>query len=140
MSTTTTNYNLVKPALTDAADITATNQNWDIIDAELAKKAELNPDGKIPPEQLPISASWDITVPTEGWTVSDDVQYIQLPVSGMTSDINPTYGMKPVGNYSTEAEDDAFALIKGLTTSTNAVTVYATEAPTTSITLTLKEG
>lgn len=35
MSTTTSNYNLIKPALTDAADITAMNQNWDKIDAEL---------------------------------------------------------------------------------------------------------
>lgn len=32
MSTTTTNYNLVKPELTDAADITAMNPNWDTID------------------------------------------------------------------------------------------------------------
>lgn len=35
MSTTTTNYSLIKPELTDVADITATNQNWDTIDAEL---------------------------------------------------------------------------------------------------------
>ena len=35
MSTTTTNYGLVKPALTDAADITAMNQNWDAIDTKL---------------------------------------------------------------------------------------------------------
>lgn len=35
MSTTTTNYGLVKPELTDAADITAMNGNWDTIDAEL---------------------------------------------------------------------------------------------------------
>jgi len=37
MSTTTTNYELVKPALTDAADITATNGNWDTIDTELKR-------------------------------------------------------------------------------------------------------
>ena len=35
MSTTTTNYGLVKPELTDAADITAMNLNWDKIDTEL---------------------------------------------------------------------------------------------------------
>lgn len=35
MSTQTTNYNLIKPSLQDAADITATNQNWDTIDAKL---------------------------------------------------------------------------------------------------------
>lgn len=35
MSTTTTNYKLIKPELTDAADITATNPNWDIVDQQL---------------------------------------------------------------------------------------------------------
>lgn len=39
MSTTTTNYNLIKPELTDAADITATNENWDKIDLELKNRA-----------------------------------------------------------------------------------------------------
>lgn len=39
MSKTTTNYGLIKPELTDAADITATNGNWDKIDAELKKKS-----------------------------------------------------------------------------------------------------
>lgn len=32
MSTTTTNYNLIKPELKDPADITAMNQNWDDLD------------------------------------------------------------------------------------------------------------
>lgn len=35
MSTTTTNYGLVKPELTDTADITAMNLNWDTIDTNL---------------------------------------------------------------------------------------------------------
>ena len=35
MSTVTSNYAFVKPALTDAADITATNGNWDKIDQNL---------------------------------------------------------------------------------------------------------
>lgn len=38
MSKTTTNYKLIKPELTDVADITAMNKNWDIIDSELATK------------------------------------------------------------------------------------------------------
>lgn len=37
MSTTTKNYDLIKPALTDTADITATNENWDTVDDELKK-------------------------------------------------------------------------------------------------------
>lgn len=40
MSTTTTNYGLVKPELTDAADITAMNPNWDKIDEELSNIGE----------------------------------------------------------------------------------------------------
>ena len=35
MSTTTTNYGLIKPDLNDPADITQMNRNWDIIDEEL---------------------------------------------------------------------------------------------------------
>lgn len=35
MSTTTTNLGLFKPDLTDRADITKFNENWDKIDAEL---------------------------------------------------------------------------------------------------------
>ena len=41
MATNTTNYQLVKPALTDSPpDITAMNPNWDTIDAELKKNAD----------------------------------------------------------------------------------------------------
>lgn len=35
MSTTTTNLGLIKPELTDVADITAMNENWDKLDTEL---------------------------------------------------------------------------------------------------------
>ena len=36
----TTNYNLNKPELTDPADITALNSNWDIIDTESMDKTK----------------------------------------------------------------------------------------------------
>ena len=53
MSTQTTNYNLIKPELTDAADITQMNPNWDLIDEQLKEQAdrldnvsdELTPEG-----------------------------------------------------------------------------------------------
>ena len=48
MSTTTTNYNLIKPELTDAADITAMNSNWDTLDTKLK---ELN-DSAIDPSTV----------------------------------------------------------------------------------------
>lgn len=35
MATKTTNYNFVKPELSDVADITAQNKNWDTLDSEL---------------------------------------------------------------------------------------------------------
>ena len=35
MSTTTTTYKFIKPELTDTADITATNPNWDKVESEL---------------------------------------------------------------------------------------------------------
>lgn len=35
MATTTTKYGFIKPQITDAADITATNGNWDKIETEL---------------------------------------------------------------------------------------------------------
>lgn len=48
MSTTTNNYSLVKPELSDVADITAMNQNWDTIDNELKKKYDPEADGALP--------------------------------------------------------------------------------------------
>lgn len=53
MSTKTTNYELVMPDLTDAADITAMNPNWTKIDTELKKRATLDDTGKVPSSQLP---------------------------------------------------------------------------------------
>lgn len=53
MSTKTTNYELVMPALTDVADITAMNPNWTKIDTELKKRATLDDTGKVPSSQLP---------------------------------------------------------------------------------------
>ena len=40
MSTTTTNFGFVKPELTDPADITSFNANWDIIDENLKAASE----------------------------------------------------------------------------------------------------
>lgn len=39
MSTTTTNFGLIKPELSDPADITALNANWDKIDEKLQESA-----------------------------------------------------------------------------------------------------
>lgn len=58
MSTKTTNYELIKPALTDPADITAINSNWDIIDTTLKVKADLT-NGKVPSSQLDLTSKVD---------------------------------------------------------------------------------
>jgi hypothetical protein len=140
MSTTTTNYKLFKPELSDPADITKMNPNWDTIDAELYKKATLGADGRVLPEQLPEKAkSFEVVVPTSGWSNNSTIFWTTINVNGMTSDINPIYGLKPIGNYITDKEEEAFALIKGLLTSNGSVIIFASEVPTTSITLTLKE-
>ena len=47
MSLKTTNFNLVKPELTDVADITAMNPNWDAIDRELTGVKEYTDSHKV---------------------------------------------------------------------------------------------
>ena len=44
MSKLTSNYNFIKPELTDPANITVMNENWDKIDEELKKQADATPD------------------------------------------------------------------------------------------------
>ena len=48
MSTKTKNYEFVKPELTDTADITAMNENWDKVDAALKNKYDPEADGALP--------------------------------------------------------------------------------------------
>jgi hypothetical protein len=139
MSTTTTNYKLFKPELSDPADITKMNPNWDTIDAELDRLNLLGDNNKILPQYLPDgSISFEMVVPTSGWTDYQTMKMRAVSVSGITADFEPIYGLKPSGNYATETEEEMFSLIKGLVTSANKVTLYASEVPTTSITLTLK--
>ena len=76
MSTTTTNFGLIKPELTDVADITAMNENWDTIDAELQNRATLDKNGKVPEDQLPDTTYIPVTseVPEDSdiWIDPDD--------------------------------------------------------------------
>lgn len=139
MSTTTTNYQLFKPELSDPADITKMNPNWDTIDEELNRLNLLGDDNKILPEYLPSGASsFEVVVPTTGWEASEDMQKVMISVPGITNESSPIYGLKPDGNYATETEEEMFSLIKGLVTSNNTITLYASEIPTASITLVLK--
>lgn len=74
MSTTTTNYQFIKPALTDPADITAFNENWDKLDFELANRASS-------------SKTSSVTLLYNGWTMGNDGRYYQtIAVEGVTED------------------------------------------------------
>ena len=98
MSTKTTNYSLVKPDLTDSADITAMNGNWDTIDTELKKKADISADGKIPASQLPPMdyipnsqkgvASGVATLGTDGKVPASQLSVVE--VTGAASTIQTT--------------------------------------------------
>ena len=53
MAAETANYGLKKPSAEDFYNIEDLNWNADVIDAELAKRAELGEDGRVPAAQLP---------------------------------------------------------------------------------------
>lgn len=53
MATYTKNYNLKKPAPEDFVDVADLNENADLVDAALKKKADLDESGKLSESQLP---------------------------------------------------------------------------------------
>jgi hypothetical protein len=59
MSTTTTNLGLVKPALTDNADITIVNSNMDTIDAAVGLKAPISSPNFTGIVKIPINSTSD---------------------------------------------------------------------------------
>lgn len=66
MSTLTPNMGLIKPELTDAADITAMNENWDKIDAALGSA------GKPTYVQYTLSASgWNGSTAPYTYTITE---------------------------------------------------------------------
>lgn len=62
MSTQTTNLKLIKPELTDAADITAMNANWDTLDKSVPNTRKIN--GKALTSDITLTASEMNAVPT----------------------------------------------------------------------------
>lgn len=75
MSTTTTNYGLIKPELTDAADITAMNENWEKIDRGLKEASESGSSVEI----------FNATIGTS-WTENEDtgVKSQNVSINGVT--------------------------------------------------------
>lgn len=96
MSTTTTNLGLIKPELTDAADITAMNENWDKLDQVIKEnkdEAKAYADEKIASIPTPDVSGQIGDHNTDGTAHSDirqlisDVQTIAegaLPIEGGT--------------------------------------------------------
>lgn len=76
MPNKTTNYGLTKPLPSEFYDIQVQNENMDIIDRELKKRASLNEQGKVPEEQLPDITNIPVTseVPNDSdiWIDPDD--------------------------------------------------------------------
>ena len=72
MSTTTTNLGLVKPEMTDAADITAMNGNWDKLDTQISNLNNTQPNiTKNPDNPTGDIISTHLTVGTRGGEYSD---------------------------------------------------------------------
>lgn len=80
MSTTTTNLGLIKPEKTDAADITATNPNWDKIDDELTKK--LPTTGGELSDELIVNENFQVRKTLDGVPYRSYVKPITYSISG----------------------------------------------------------
>lgn len=90
MSTTTTKHGLIKPELTDPADITQLNTNWDKIDEKL--------------NAIPITS----TVPSDAemWIDPDEVSAEESHLTDTNNPHNVTaeqIGAAPAGDYATKA-------------------------------------
>ena len=87
MSTKTTNFELIKPELTDPADITAFNGNWDKIDEQLGKVSE-GASKSVVVNAILNAANWNSGIYT--WSnsnIKSATQIIELlPSQSITSD------------------------------------------------------
>ena len=86
MSTKTTNYEFIKPEKTDPANITTTNENWDKLDAELAKKYDA--DNK--PTAEDVGAVPKIKDSNSGDYIPEDVKIVKdMPVFKLLNRLAP---------------------------------------------------
>ena len=114
MSTTTPNYGLVKPELTDVADITAMNPNWDKIDKELKEfeKAfgDITPEGiGALPDDTVIIKKGGTGAETEAGAVTNLLNGNQNQIYGVTDYIDIPYGIAE-GVYSGLKTNDPFTV------------------------------
>lgn len=115
MSSLTTNYNLVRPALTDSPpDITATNPNWDTIDAQMKESEDA-----LTVLNTPVTAA----LPTAGWAGTG-------PYTQTVAAVGIAAAMKPVVDLVMSAvdataanEEKEYAKISKVTCGVNQITV-----------------
>lgn len=90
MSTTTSNYGLIKPALSDTADITQYNSNWDKIDTALN---DLKP--KCPAAMSDDGVNYHVTI--DGITTLYNGLEITIVPNMTNSAGNPTLNLNTLG-------------------------------------------
>ena len=161
MSTMTENLGLTKPELTDVADITAINRNWDILDeklkdfetsmnevnntlenfdgVDLSGKADLDENGKIPAEQLPEFSTVDgvTAVLSTNWTEQADGTFAQsVTVMGVETESEVVVDCNLTGSDidADIAVMEAWGCVNRAKQATNSLTFYCyADKPTVAI-------
>lgn len=132
MSTTTTNYKLVKPALSDVANIEAMNPNWDTIDAQLGIASKFtatniaestNLDTITTPGvyKCPLSATVS-TLTNAPTTVAFAMLVLEHSASGVVQEVFEHSTFKPKIYYRNK-HDDTWSTWSGMYTTDNKPTV-----------------
>ena len=132
MSTTTTNYKLVKPALSDVANIEAMNPNWDTIDAQLgmaskfaatniAESTDLNTITTPGVYKCPLSATVS-TLTNAPTTVAFAMLVLEHTASGVVQELFEYSTFKPKVYYRNK-HGDTWSTWTGIYTTDNKPTV-----------------
>lgn len=112
MPTMTTNFNLKKPALSEAADIAVLNGNMDIIDSELATRQKK-------------STKLSITLGADKWTGTTAPFTLVLTVSGVTASTTDQEIYQPVNPTAAQVEAYNNAILRDGGQAANQITLKA---------------
>lgn len=82
-----------------------------------------------------LTKEWTVAVPTTAWstTATNGFYTATITVSGMKSSYNPLFSLIVTNADLCSDEENAFGLVKGMTTANNSVTFKAIDKPETSI-------
>lgn len=138
MSTRTDNLQFIKPELSDAANITTYNENWDKLDGTLKRIDDELQEVKQSPE-VSSAKSYSDFLRTDYWQLgSDERYYLELAVEGVTSETAIVLVDVNLSNTSVSAKEtylEAWALVSvhEVTQGSGFLRFYATEKPSVSI-------